>query len=62
VGRGQTALNFNAYPNSGGIVTGLPAIAATALGRNAGFGTVTKVGAGALGFSRILQTLIRVQF
>ena len=52
-------LNFNAYPSSGGIATGLPTIAATALGRNAngtfnatGFGTVTQVGAGALGFSR----------
>ena len=62
-------LNFNAYPSSGGIVTGLPSIAATALGRNAngtfnptGFGTVTQVGAGALGFSRILQTVIRIQF
>jgi hypothetical protein len=62
-------LNFNAYPSSGGIVTGLPTIAATALGRNAngtfnatGFGTVTQVGAGALGFSRILQTVIRIQF
>lgn len=62
-------LNFNAYPSSGGIATGLPTIAATALGRNAngtfnatGFGTVTQVGAGALGFSRILQTVIRIQF
>ena len=41
----------------------------TTLGRNAngtfnatGFGTVTQVGPGALGFSRMLQTLIRIQF
>jgi hypothetical protein len=63
-------LNFNSYPtNSSGIVTGLPAITATALGRNAngafnvtGFGTVTQTSPGALGYSRILQTLIRVTF
>jgi hypothetical protein len=62
-------LNFNAYPTTNGIVNGLPTIAATALGRNAngsfnatGFGTVTQVGAGALGYSRILQTVIRIQF
>jgi len=62
-------LNFNAYPTSGGVVTGLPSITPTALGRNAngsfnvtGFGTVTQVGPGALGYSRVLQTLIRVTF
>jgi Carboxypeptidase regulatory-like domain/TonB-dependent Receptor Plug Domain len=62
-------LNFNAYPQANGIVTGLPGITSTALGRNAngsfnvtGFGTVTQVGPGALGYSRILQTLIRFQF
>ncbi len=62
-------LNFNAYPTTNGIVNGLPTIAPTALGRNAngsfnatGFGTVTQVGAGALGYSRILQTVIRIQF
>jgi outer membrane receptor protein involved in Fe transport len=62
-------LNFNAYPTNNGIVTGLPTLSATALGRNpngsfnvTGFGTVTQVGPGALGYSRILQTLIRVTF
>jgi hypothetical protein len=50
-------------------VNGLPTISATALGRNSngsfnvtGFGTVTQTGPGALGYSRILQTLIRVWF
>ncbi len=62
-------LNFNGYPNVNGIVNGLPTISATALGRNSngsfnvtGFGTVTQTGPGALGYSRILQTLIRVWF
>ena len=62
-------LNFNGYPNVNGIVNGLPTISTTALGRNAngtfnvtGFGTVTQTGPGALGYSRILQTLIRVWF
>ena len=63
-------LNFNSYPtNANGIVTGLPTIASTALGRNSngtfnvtGFGTVTQVGAGALGYSRILQTMLRFTF
>ena len=63
-------LNFNSYPtNAAGIVTGLPTLASTTLGRNpngsfnvTGFGTVTQVGAGALGYSRILQTMIRVVF
>lgn len=62
-------LNYNAYPTANGIVTGLPTITSTALGRNAngtfnvtGFGTVTQTGPGALGYSRILQTMIRVQF
>lgn len=65
----NATLNFNPYPQSNGVVTGLPAITATALGRNAngtfnvtGFGTVTQALPGALGYSRILQTLIRVQF
>jgi hypothetical protein len=65
----NSTLNFNAYPQTNGIVTGLPSITSTALGRNAngtfnvtGFGTVTQVGPGALGYSRILQTLIRVTF
>jgi hypothetical protein len=65
----NTTLNFNAYPVANGVITGLPTITATALGRNAngsfnvtGFGTVTQPNPGALGYSRILQTLIRVQF
>jgi len=62
-------LNFNAYPNTNGIVTGSPTLVSNALGRNSngsfnvtGFGTVTQTGPGALGYSRILQTLIRVTF
>jgi hypothetical protein len=62
-------LNFNAYPSANGAITGLPSITSTALGRNAngspnfsGFGAVTQVGPGALGYSRILQTLLRVTF
>lgn len=62
-------LNFNAYPTSGGRVIGAPSITSTALGRNAngsfnvtGFGTVTQTVPGALGYSRVLQTLIRVTF
>ena len=72
----NSTLNFNAFPrNSSGIITGLPTIAATALGRNdpangcttncfnfTGFGTATQVGPGALGYSRILQLLVRVTF
>jgi hypothetical protein len=66
----NSTLNFNAYTkDSNGIVTGLPTITSNALGRNAngtfnvtGFGTVTQVGPGALGYSRILQTLLRVNF
>ena len=66
----NVTLNFNSYATNGnGIVTGLPTITATALGRNAngafnvtGFGTVTQTSPGALGYSRILQTLIRVTF
>jgi hypothetical protein len=66
----NAGLNFNSYPtNANAIVTGLPTITPTALGRNAngafnvtGFGTVTQTSPGALGYSRILQTLIRVTF
>jgi hypothetical protein len=65
----NTTLNFNSYPNANGVITGLPTITSTALGRNAngsfnvtGFGTVTQTSPGALGYSRILQTLIRVTF
>ena len=62
-------LNFNGYPTSGGVISGSPTLTSTALGRNpngtfnvTGFGTVTQVGPGALGYSRVLQTLIRVTF
>jgi len=62
-------LSFNAYPQTNGIVTGQPTLTATALGRNpngtfnvTGFGTATQPAAGAAGYARILQTLIRVQF
>ncbi|HEV3198615.1 MAG TPA: TonB-dependent receptor [Bryobacteraceae bacterium] len=68
----NATLNFNAYNSTNstnGIITGQPTLAATALGRNpngsfnvTGFGTVTQVGPGALGYSRILQTLIRITF
>jgi outer membrane receptor protein involved in Fe transport len=70
----NSTLNFNAYPQdpTTGAVTGLPTITSTALGHNivngapsfnaTGFGTVTQVGPGALGYSRILQTVIRFQF
>jgi hypothetical protein len=62
-------LNFNSYPTTNGAISGSPTITSTALGRNAngafnvtGFGTVTQTGPGALGYSRVLQTLIRVTF
>jgi hypothetical protein len=72
----NSTLNFNAYPtNAQGIVTGLPTLSSTALGRNdpangcttncfnfTGFGTVTQPNPGALGYSRILQMLVRVEF
>ncbi|MBV8844350.1 MAG: carboxypeptidase regulatory-like domain-containing protein [Bryobacterales bacterium] len=65
----NSTLNFNSYPQSNGIVTGPPTLTPNALGRNpngtfnvTGFGTVTQPAPGALGYSRILQTLIRVQF
>jgi outer membrane receptor protein involved in Fe transport len=76
----NSGLNFKAYPNTNGQVSGLPGLAATALGRNdtangcsagasgfgclnfTGFGTVTQVGPGALGYARIMQLLVRVQF
>ena len=65
----NTTLNFGAYPTTNGVVNGLPAITASALGRNAngsfnvtGFGTATQPAPGALGGARILQTLVRVQF
>jgi hypothetical protein len=62
-------LAFGAYPQTNGIVTGAPTITATTLGRNpngtfnvTGFGTVTQPGPGDLGYARILQTMIRLQF
>lgn len=62
-------LSFNPYPTTNGIVTGAPTLTATALGRNPngtsninGYGAVTQPGAGFLGYARILQTLLRVQF
>jgi hypothetical protein len=62
-------LNFNSYPTTNGIVNSLPTITATALGHNpngsynlGGFGAPTQVGPGALGYARILQTVIRIQF
>jgi hypothetical protein len=66
----NSTLNFNAYPNTNGIVTGLPTITDTALGgRNpkggfnlTGFGAPTQVGPGALGYARILQTSIHIRF
>jgi hypothetical protein len=72
----NSGLNFNEFPrDANGIITGLPTLAATALGRNnpaqgctndcfnfTGFGTATQVGPGALGYSRIMQLLVRVTF
>jgi hypothetical protein len=65
----NSSLSFGSYPTSNGIVTGAPTLTATALGRNpngtfnvTGFGTVTQPAAGAVGYSRILQTMIRIQF
>jgi hypothetical protein len=62
-------LAFGAYPQTNGIVTGAPALTATTLGRNpngsfnvTGFGTVTQPGPGDLGYARILQTMVRIQF
>jgi hypothetical protein len=65
----NSTLNFNSYPTTNGVVSGAPTITSTALGRNAngtfnvtGFGTVTQTNPGALGYSRVLQTLIRITF
>jgi len=65
----NATLNFNPYPQANGIVTGQPTLTSTALGRNpsgtlnlSGFGTSTQPGPGALGYARILQTMIRIQF
>jgi|RhiMetdeSRZDD1v2_1073273.scaffolds.fasta_scaffold61082_5 hypothetical protein len=62
-------LAFGAYPQANGIVTAAPTLTATALGRNpngafnvTGFGTVTQPNPGDLGYARILQTMIRIQF
>ncbi len=65
----NSTLNFNGYPNANGAITGSPTLTTSTLGRNAngsfnltGFGTVTQPNPGALGYSRILQLLVRVQF
>ncbi|MEI9970751.1 MAG: hypothetical protein WDO73_01165 [Ignavibacteriota bacterium] len=65
----NATLNYNSYPTSSGVVTGAPTLTSTTLGRNSngtfnvtGFGTVTQVGPGALGYSRILQTVLRLEF
>jgi hypothetical protein len=65
----NATLNFNGYPTSNGVVTGQPTLTSTALGRNpngsfnvTGFGTITQTSPGALGYSRVLQTLIRITF
>jgi hypothetical protein len=62
-------LNFAAYPSSGGLITGSPAVASNALGRNAngtpnltGFGSPTQTNPGAFGYARVLQTVLRVTF
>ena len=66
----STTLNFNSYTtNAQGIVTGLPSITATALGRNAngsfnvtGFGTSSSAAPGAPGSPRVLQLVARITF
>jgi hypothetical protein len=65
----NATLNYNAYPTSSGVVTGAPTLTSTTLGRNpngtfnvTGFGTATQTGPGALGYSRILQTVLRIEF
>ncbi len=65
----STTLNFNAYPQTNGIVTGLPTITSSALGRNAngtlnitGFGTASSAAPGAPGSPRVLQLLARFTF
>jgi len=66
----NTTLNFNAYPNSNGIVTGQPTLANNATPYNAsgqlvnvtGFGAVTSPAAGAPGGPRVLQLLARFSF
>jgi hypothetical protein len=65
----NATLNFNSYPQTNGIVTGQPTLTSSALARNpsgtlnlSGFGTVTQPAPGALGYARILQTMIRIQF
>jgi Carboxypeptidase regulatory-like domain/TonB-dependent Receptor Plug Domain len=66
----NTTLNFNAYPTSNGVVTGLPTVANNATPYNAGgqlvnvtgFGAVTSPAAGAPGGPRVLQLLVRFTF
>jgi hypothetical protein len=66
----NTVLNFNGYPTSNGVVTGLPALANNAIPYNAagqlvnvtGFGSVTSPAAGAPGGPRVLQLVARITF
>jgi hypothetical protein len=66
----NTVLNFNGYPTSNGVVTGLPALANNATPYNAagqlvnvtGFGSVTSPAAGAPGGPRVLQLVARITF
>jgi len=66
----NAGLSFNSYPiNANGVVTGEPSLVATTLGRNpngvfnvTGFGTANQTVPGALGYSRILQTVLRIEF
>jgi hypothetical protein len=65
----NATLNYLPFTLSNGIATGQPALAANALGRNpngsvniSGFGTVTQPAPGALGYARILQMVVRLQF
>ena len=66
----NTGLNFNSYPTSNGVVTGLPTLANNATPYNAagqltnitGFGSVTSPAAGAPGGPRVLQLVGRFTF
>ncbi len=66
----NTTLNFNVYPSSNGVVTGLPALANNATPYNAagqlvnvtGFGAATSPAAGSPGGPRVLQLVARITF
>jgi hypothetical protein len=66
----NTTLNFNAYPTSNGVVTGLPGLANNATPYNSagrlvnvtGFGSVISPAAGNPGGPRVLQLLARFSF